>query len=136
MTIWSAERGEQQRRPPEPDLGQAADSPARERHRHERQNDREHQEHALVSTYSGGSCCDISSGEFKEGSRPPETTDQHFTEEGSAMKARYVRIALLVGSLMALAVAIGAPHKVLGARHSLGAAPPRRLRLGTRRRAS
>jgi hypothetical protein len=27
------------------------------------------------------------------------------------MKARYVRIALLVGSLMALAVAIGAPHK-------------------------
>ena len=35
----------------------------------------------------------------------------HFTEEGSAMKARYVRIALLVGSLMALAVALGAPQK-------------------------
>jgi len=27
------------------------------------------------------------------------------------MKARYVRIALLVGSLMALAVALGAPQK-------------------------
>jgi hypothetical protein len=36
---------------------------------------------------------------------------QHFTEEGSAMKARYVRFALLVGSLMALAVATGAPQK-------------------------
>jgi hypothetical protein len=29
------------------------------------------------------------------------------------MKSRYVRIALLVGSLMALAVAIGAPHKIV-----------------------
>jgi hypothetical protein len=29
------------------------------------------------------------------------------------MKARYARIALLVGSLMALAVAIGAPQKVI-----------------------
>jgi len=28
------------------------------------------------------------------------------------MKARYARIALLIGSLMALAVAVGAPHKI------------------------
>ena len=105
------ERGEQQRRPPEPDLGQAADSPARERHRHERQNDREYQEHALVSTYCGGSCCDICPGSSRKAADRPKQRDQHFTEEGSAMKARYVRIALLVGSLMALAVALGAPQK-------------------------